>query len=1083
MSETILGSSRLDSLLEALLRLDSLRDSDVRDQCMEELEASLRRPLDATRFADARRDLNAIVRACAFFSGGLPALAQIVRTHSPGEDLSAVSALAEDSGDALLSTQDREALAAHLAAIPLPLVADAVNNLVDADDLRSLRAWLDLSEAIRMLEALPLPDDGVPQLLTFIDRLAHMVGGTKGADLRRWTDLVAGGLGVSQSDLSALRTVSERGAGRPPVAPTQREERPVPPTVAARPSRDDFPPIRGGVPLRNRNFTGRAVLLDRLSDALRIGSKASVLPQTLHGLGGVGKTQLVIEYVYRHLDEYNIVWWIAAEQTSTVLSSLAQLAERLDLPVLEDRQQTARTVLDALATGDRSWLLIYDNADDPADLDQLLPSTGGHVIITTRNLDWSTVGEAIEVNVFERAESVELLQRRTQGDDGTPRISSVEAGELADKLGDLPLALEQAAAWYLATAMPIKEYIALLDNHIRDLLSEGKPASYPLTVAAFVTVAVQTLRESALATAQLFELLSYLGGEPVSLSLLRFGKDADISSPLRETLGSSIAMSRIVRDLSRYGLAKIDAERRVQVHRLVQLVLRDSLPEELAERTRRNAQNLLTAANPGDPDDQDNVEALQREIGPHLEPSDMIHAQNVEGRQVVLDHVRTLFVTGDYENSRRLARLAWEAWRVDTSSPRLGPHGEMTQIMRGHLANAMRTLGQATQAAEHTAEAYRELSENPAIGPTHEVTLILANQIGADLRIQGRYKEALEFDTNLVAQHRSVFPEGSHYTLRAQSNLAVDHRMVGRFPDAVRLDEEVRQHWLDISRDDGRALAATINVARSYYGMGAYEAGLEIVVDTRPKLERLFGASHSQVILAERTHATLLRKVGQLEEAVEMMQINQSRVTARFGLAHEFSVAATVSLANALRQVNDLDEAERQIGDALTRYEADFGPRNPLTLVALVNQGIILRAVGDMDRAAEVDERCYTELADVLGADHPYTICAGASLATDYSRLGRHAEAVALSEQMLELTREVAGGRHEARGNSEHPYLLMRAINLSHDLRAIGEEARADVLFDESLSGLRDALSDGHPEVVAAAEGKRTEGDIEAPPT
>ncbi|NUR30389.1 MAG: hypothetical protein HOV83_31810, partial [Catenulispora sp.] len=763
MSETILGSSRLDSLLEALLRLDSLRDSDVRDQCVEALEANLRRPVDATRFADARRDLNAIVRACADFSGGLPALAQAVRAHSPGEDLSAVAALAEDSGDPLLSAQDRETLAAHLAAIPLPLVADAVNNLVDADDLRSLRAWLDLSEAIRMLEVLPLPDDGVPQLLTFIDRLAHMVGGTKGADLRKWTDTVAGGLGVSLTDLSALRTVSERGVSRLPVAPTQRDERPVTPAVPAR-LRDDFPPIRGGVPLRNRNFTGRAVLLDRLSDALRIGSKASVLPQTLHGLGGVGKTQLVIEYVYRHLDEYNIVWWIAAEQTSTVLSSLAQLAERLDLPVLEDRQQTARTVLDALATGDRSWLLIYDNADDPADLDQLLPSTGGHVIITTRNLDWSTVGEAIEVNVFERAESMELLQRRTQGDDGTPRISAAEASELADKLGDLPLALEQAAAWYLATAMPIKEYIALLDNHIRDLLSEGKPASYPLTVAAFVTVAVQTLRENALATAQLFELLSYLGGEPVSLSLLRFGKDADISSPLRETLGSSIAMSRIVRDLSRYGLAKIDAERRVQVHRLVQLVLRDSLPEELAERTLRNAQNLLTAANPGDPDDQENVEALQREIGPHLEPADMIHAQNIEARQAVLDHVRTLFVTGDYENSRRLARVAFEAWRADTSSPRLGPHGEMTQIMRGHLANALRVLGQAVEAAGHTSEAYRELSENPAIGPTHEVTLILGNQIGADLRIQGRYQQALEFDTNLVAQHRSVFPEGSHYT-------------------------------------------------------------------------------------------------------------------------------------------------------------------------------------------------------------------------------------------------------------------------------------------------------------------------------
>ena len=134
--------------------------------------------------------------------------------------------------------------------------------------------------------------------------------------------------------------------------------------------------IVGEIPLRNRNFTGRVELLDRLGRALAQDSTTSVLPPALNGMGGVGKTQLVSEYVHRHLNQYDLIWWIPAEQISSVLASLTQLAQRLDLPIADDQQETARTVLNWLAGSDREWLLVYDNADDPARLTPLLPSTG-----------------------------------------------------------------------------------------------------------------------------------------------------------------------------------------------------------------------------------------------------------------------------------------------------------------------------------------------------------------------------------------------------------------------------------------------------------------------------------------------------------------------------------------------------------------------------------------------------------------------------------------------------------------------------------------------------------------------------------
>ncbi len=1070
MAEAVLDREQLDDLLEVLLQVPQLGDSDQRDETVPELERLLRRPLAALRFTESRHDLAALVNACSACSGGLRTLAELLYQRYPGEATARLRGLTDRmAGDTLLSPGDRDALSGYLAGIPIGQIADAVTDLVDGGALLSLELWRDLPAAIRMLERLPGPDDGIPQLLTFADRLVHLVGAPKAADLRGWMETVAGGLGVDRAALGALQGPGDAGTfdGATTTAPRQRRS-------------DESGLIWGGVPIRNRNFSGRVVLLERLGEALRTNSTASVLPQALHGMGGVGKTQLVIEYVYRHLNDYDLVWWIAAEQPSSVLASLTQLAERLGLATSEERQQTARTVLDALASTELSWLLVYDNADDPTVLEQYVPTTGGHVVLTTRNHEWSRVGQAIEVDVFERSESIELLQRRTH--DGPPgnRISTAEADELADKLGDLPLALEQAAAWYLATAMPIKEYIELLDSHMKELLSEGTPANYPTSVAAFVTFAVEQLRATAPEAAQLFELFAYLGGEPVPVALLRRGSDADVSEPLRTMLASSIPTNRTVRDLNRYGLAKVDPLQRVQVHRLVQRVLRDSLSPELAERTLHNAQQLLAKANPGDPDENLELQA-QWDMGPHIDPAQMINATDFRVRQIVRHHARYLYITGDYENSLALSRRAVDVREKNTTDPQLGPDGEQTLIAQAQVANALRVLGRSEQAAEMARQAYDRL--HASLGADHETTLITGNQVGADLRIAGKYQEALAFDLESYERHRRRFGPADPYTLRARANLAVDYRMIGNFAEAYVHDQEVANHWEDVGANDPRALAAYINVARNLYGMGAYGRGLELLDQWRGTLQDRLGLGHSQVLLSGRTHAILLRKLGRVAAAAAIMRENYERVLRRFGPSHEFGVAATVSLANMLREVGELDDALKLIRDALDRYTEYFGARNPLTLVARVNEAIIRRARGEPVQARESDEASFTALTEVLGPDHPYTVCAGVSLATDLARMAEHRAAADLSRDMLERGRGAAEDGAEAREGKSHPYLLMRTINLSYDLRAIGERRDADSLYAAALSDLRDVLGPGHPDVVAAEANERLEGDIEAPPT
>jgi hypothetical protein len=128
-------------------------------------------------------------------------------------------------------------------------------------------------------------------------------------------------------------------------------------------------------------------------------------------MGGVGKTQLAVEFAYRNAGRYDLVWWIPTEDRSLVLLSLNQLGRHLDVPETADLQQAADLVLEKLARSPLRWLLIYDNANEPDDVARLMPSRGGHVILTSRNQTWSEIWDPIELDVFDRPESVELVRK------------------------------------------------------------------------------------------------------------------------------------------------------------------------------------------------------------------------------------------------------------------------------------------------------------------------------------------------------------------------------------------------------------------------------------------------------------------------------------------------------------------------------------------------------------------------------------------------------------------------------------------------------------------------------------------------
>lgn len=248
----------------------------------------------------------------------------------------------------------------------------------------------------------------------------------------------------------------------------------MPPVISVTPK---LPSVWGDVPPRNPNFTGREALLERLHNEL-VGHRATaVLPQAVYGLGGVGKSQLVNEYVHQHRSELDLIWWIPAENESQILTSLTKLAQRLDLDVSPEANNAVPAVQEALSTGKvpyPRWLLVFDNAESVEGVRSYFPTGGaGKILVTSRNPGWARAAQALEVDVFTREESKKFLTARN------PELPAEDADRLADALGDLPLAVEQAAAWRAETGMSVGEYLELLDDKRLELLNSTSSPDYP----------------------------------------------------------------------------------------------------------------------------------------------------------------------------------------------------------------------------------------------------------------------------------------------------------------------------------------------------------------------------------------------------------------------------------------------------------------------------------------------------------------------------------------------------------------------------------------------------------------------------
>jgi hypothetical protein len=605
------------------------------------------------------------------------------------------------------------------------------------------------------------------------------------------------------------------------------------------------------LPLRNVAFTGRDGMIMALRDRLTAGRQAVV--EALHGLGGVGKTQLAIEYGHRFAGDYELCWWIDGEQPGRVGEQVTGLAVALGLVEANAGTPAALASVKSYLRQHDRWLLVFDNVEGPAAVREWLPSGPGHVLLTSRRHVWGGVADPLGVDVFARTESVALLRRHLS------RLTEVDAQRLAAALGDLPLAVAQAAGLLAETGMSASEYLEGLTEHAAQITSEGTPIDYPVSLAAAVRLSSTRLEAEDPAAGQLLRLCAFLAPEPVPLDLFSAAPYRLLPEPLAAAVRTPLAFRRSVGRIAGYGLARLGDDGPV-LHRLLQAILRDQLEPSDHDAARTMVDRLLIAARPG----SGTTPALWprwAQLLPHILAADPATTSNDELRYLACSAVWHLHARGDARAALPIAHHLHEQW-----DRRYGPDDRYSMSAAANLAWVHRDLGEYQQA--------RKLDEDTlarrrrVLGDDHPDTLHSANNLAIDLRRAGEHQRARELDEDTLDRRRRVLGDDHPDTLHSANNLAADLRELGEHQRARKLDEDTLDRRRQVLGDDHPdTLHSANNLAADLRELGEHQRARKLDEDTLDRRRQVLGDDHPDTLISAGNLAVDLRELGEHHRA------------------------------------------------------------------------------------------------------------------------------------------------------------------------------------------------------------------------
>lgn len=774
------------------------------------------------------------------------------------------------------------------------------------------------------------------------------------------------------------------------------------------------------VPLpRNPFFTGREEILEALHTQMSVNHPVAITQSSaLHGLGGVGKTQIALEYAYRYGLQYSAVGWMGAETQESLVTGLRQFAQVLGVvgPEETDQQRVIAAVQHWLSTHSQ-WLLIWDNVEDLELLRRFVPATrAGALLFTTRHRVLGTLAAGIDVFPMEQEEGMLFLLRRAKllaPEAGSQQLdqwvqhhlASFQATiNLVEELGGLPLALDQAGAYLEETQCGLPAYLDLFRSQRATLLKlrGDRSHAHPDSVSATFTLSIRATIHHHPVVQDLLHVCALLSPDAIPEELFCQGAE-HLGAQLEAICRDTLAWNQVIATACAYSLlSRQPEEQTLSVHRLVQAVLLDTMSDQERERWRARVIAALEVAFP-------EVQRMSRYAAwkqcERLLPHALLCLQRPEVASQGLS----------------LASLA---------------HKTACYLLRaGRYAQAEPLFLRALQIREQ------------ALGPEHPEATASLNRLGELYWDQGKYAQAEPlWRRALQLREQALGPE--HPEVAASlNNLAILLQAQGKYTEAEPLYLRTLQIWEQALGPEHPGVAVLLNnLGELYWDQDKYAQAEPLLRRAFRIWEQALGPEHPELAEPLYLLANLLRAQDKYPEA-EPLYLRALEIRKQtLGPEHPKVADPLTGLANLRRDQCRYAEAERLYLRALSIREQHLGQHHPDTAQTLHDLALLHEKQDKLREAIALAERALSIRVQSLGEAHPKTVASR----TLYTQL--------VHKQTAGAEKAAAKQEGEAKGNLRNESCQPDQASLS-----LPKGTDATSSAGDPLQAFLDACCDLHP--------------------
>jgi tetratricopeptide (TPR) repeat protein/transcriptional regulator with XRE-family HTH domain len=800
---------------------------------------------------------------------------------------------------------------------------------------------------------------------------------------------------------------------------------------------DPAPPFWNVPHQRNPYFTGREELFNQIdlrlapmerSPSPEIRRVALTQPHAIKGLGGIGKTQIAIEYAYRSREQghYTHTFWINAANEETILTSFVTIAGQLKqnhslvLSLEADQRKVVEAVKLWLERCNERWLLIFDNADDVALVRGYLPQSGnGSILLTTRAHAVGSIATSVAIDTMGFVEGTHLLLRRAQRFEQASDEEINRAGNIVIELDHFPLALDQAGAYIEETGCSFEEYLDLYQAHRQALLARrGMPATnYPYSVATTWLLSFQKVQQVNPAAAELLKLCSFLAPDRIPEELLQDGA-THWPAPLQQAVANPVLFQQLIEELLKFSLVKrLVEEHTLSIHRLVQAVQIDTMEQELQ---RQWAERIVRAVNDVFPKDLRDT-AVWPQCQRYLDQAQACDA--LIGRHALL------FVEA--------------ADLLDRASIYLDIHALYT------LAEPLALRALAIREQELSA--------------SHPDTALSLNNVATIYKHQEKYGEAESLYQRALAIREQELGASHPETAISLNDLAALYSAQGKYKQAEALYERALMIDTQVYGTEHVEVATDLNnLASLYYEQGRYEEAEPLLRHALQIREKQLGDTHPDTASSLDNLASLYADQGRDREAEPLYQRALAIYEQQLGASHPSTILSLNNLGLVYQTLSKQKEAESLYQRALASSEQHLGATSLSTGLSLNNLAGLYLAQGKHREAEPLYQRALAIYAQQLGATHPSTATSLNNLAEVYRAQGKYSEAEPLYQQALAIYEQHLG--------TTHPFIATILNNLGLVYRVQRKYSEAEPLYQRALAIDEQHFGREHPRTQAVRE-------------